>query len=211
MTSAATILVLIRHGEALDAVGRCLGHTDLPLAPAGVDAINALAERWYSAADSTITGVPTRVVGSDLRRASESADIIAAKWRLSVEHDAKLREMNFGEWDGQRWSSIEATDSARLRAWTEAWTDTPAPGGEGLAEVSERAVAWLTDVLDAAQPSTTIAVVSHAGWIRAALCHLLGLPPSEIFRFAVDYARATIVSVRPAGADLIASNVAEVP
>lgn len=209
MTSGATILVFIRHGEALDAHGRCVGHTDLPLAPAGADAIDALADRWQSAGPSCIAGVPTRVVSSDLRRASASADIIAAKWKLSVEHDAQLREMNFGEWDGQLWSSIEATDGARLRAWTEAWTDTPAPGGEGLVEVSERAAAWLREALTATQRST-IAVVSHAGWIRAALCHLLRLPPSEIFRFAVDHARATIVSVRPSGAELIASNVAEV-
>jgi broad specificity phosphatase PhoE len=183
----------------------------VPLTHAGAEAIDALAERWRSAGPSALAGTPARVVSSDLRRASESADIIAAKWKLSVEHDANLREMAFGEWDGRLWSSIEANDGARLRAWTEAWTDTPAPGGEGLGDVARRAGSWLGELLGEPHPAVTIAVVSHAGWIRAALCHLFRLPPSEIFRFTVDHARATVVSVRPSGADLIASNVAEVP
>jgi alpha-ribazole phosphatase len=211
MSSDGIILVLIRHGAAVSADGRCLGHTDLPLAPSGIDAIAALAERWHALAPSSRIGVPARVVSSDLRRASESARIVADRWALPVERDTRLREMNFGEWDGRLWSDIETADGDRLRAWTETWTDASCPGGEALSDVIHRADSWLDETLDATPPSSTIAVVSHAGWIRAALCRVLRAPPSEIFRFAVDHARATVVAVHPAGADLMASNVTEVP
>lgn len=210
MSRDGIFLVLIRHGVTIHADGRCLGHTDLPLAPSGIDAIGALAERWHALGPSSRVGVPARIVSSDLRRASESARIVADRWALPVERDTRLREMNFGEWDGRLWSDIEAADGGRLRAWTDNWRDASCPGGESLSNVIHRAGSWLDETLDATPPST-IAVVSHAGWIRAALCRLLRVPPAEIFHFAVAHARATIVAVRSSGAELVSSNVAEVP
>ena len=203
--------VFIRHGEAADIEGRCIGHADAVLSDTGATAVQTLATRWLEPNRANATLRPTRIVSSDLRRAFDSARILAAAWELPIESDPQLREMHFGDWDGRVWSEIEATDDARLRAWTEDWANLATPGGEGLADVMQRARSWLNDVIDAATlDAPVIAVVSHAGWIRAALSVLLELPRADIFSLSVDYARATIVSVGPSGVELIASNVAEI-
>ncbi len=63
-------LVLVRHGEADGGQGRAVGHLDLPLSTAGARAIAALARSWRGLA-------PSRIVVSDLRRAAESARLLA--------------------------------------------------------------------------------------------------------------------------------------
>jgi broad specificity phosphatase PhoE len=169
--------------------------------------VRELALSWTAAPSSTI-GQPTRIVASDLRRASESARIFAARWDLEVEHDPRLRELHFGEWDGREWGAIEAEDGARLRAWTDHWADTAPPGGETVADVAARAASFLADEL-AARRSGTAVVVSHAGWIRAAVGHLLGRPVAELFDHPADHARATIVRLGAEGPALVAANIAD--
>lgn len=207
-----TTLVFIRHGEARDTIGRCVGHTDAGLSAVGAKAITSFANQWRSSDRATTVATPTRIVSSDLARAFESACIIATAWGLPVERDARCREMNFGVWDGRPWSAIETKDGVRLRAWTDDWTNVATPGGEGLADVKRRAASWLDDTLGAAShDASVIVVVAHAGWIRAALSRLLDRAPADMFRLPVDYAHATVVSVGRSGVELIASNVAEMP
>jgi broad specificity phosphatase PhoE len=197
-------LIFVRHGAALDVEDRCIGQTDVSLSPAGADAIRALA------AAASDFGPTTRIVSSDLRRASESAKILAAAWALPIAYDARLREMNFGSWDGCSWSAIEAEDGARFRAWTAEWVDSRTPDGEGVADVAKRAASWLGEIR-AETRSQRVVVVSHAGWIRAAVSELLEWPLSAIFELAIDHARATVVRIDAAGARLIASNVDRIP
>lgn len=114
--------------------------------------------------------------------------------------------MNFGEWDGRSWSDIERADSDRFRDWMERWVDLAPPRGESAADVARRAAEWITDALSASDEQ--IVVVSHAGWIRAALCHLLNRSLAQMFDIPVDHAHATIVDVIPGGAMVVAANVA---
>ncbi len=192
-----TRLAFVRHGRAIVADNLCIGHTDVPLSPEGVDAIRALAKR--------VGARSVRIVSSDLRRATESAAIIGVAYGCEVHRDARLREMNFGEWDGRSWTDIERDDPNRLRDWMERWADLAPPGGESAADVSHRAVEWIAEIL--ATPDESIIVVSHAGWIRAALCQLLGRDLARMFELPVDHARATIVDVTRAGCTVIAANV----
>ncbi len=186
-------LILIRHGRALDIEGRCIGHTDVALSSSGATAIERVAEEWR---DRWI-GVarPTVIHSSDLCRASESADILGRAWALPVRTDPRLREMSFGEWDGERWETIEAHDAARFQAWTASWFDTAPPGGERLAQVEHRVAEWLR-ALTAGPVSSRepVVVVSHAGWIRVALSQLRHLPMARLYDIPVDYASVTVVS-----------------
>jgi broad specificity phosphatase PhoE len=171
------------------------------LSDTGARDVAALAQTW----NAQMMVRPTRIVSSDLARARESAAPFAARFGLCVEYDSRLREMNFGAWDGREWSEIERQDTARFQRWADRWTELAPPDGETVLQLRDRARSFL-DGLDrrynlapsgddrAARDDETVLVVTHAGWIRAALSLMLGEPASDMFSRPVDYARAFIVA-----------------
>ena len=177
-------LHLVRHLPAAGAVGRAVGHADLPLADAASAA--RLAGAWPHAA-------PARLVASPLARAQQTAAPLAKAWGLPVETESALAEMDFGRWDGRTWAEIERADGDALAAWMADWTATPAPGGESFADVQVRVGAWLDTTGGAGE---TVAV-AHAGPIRAALVRVLGLDAAHAFRLAVDHGALTTVRLSP--------------
>ncbi|WP_051366413.1 histidine phosphatase family protein [Hamadaea tsunoensis] len=67
------------------------------------------------------------VYASDLRRAVETAEIAFDGSGIPIHTDARLREVNYGDWNGMPVSRLEAERSARI--------DTPFPGGQSYREV----------------------------------------------------------------------------
>lgn len=199
-----TRLFFVRHGRTVARQDQCIGHTDVSLSPDGAEMIRTLV------ADSLAVKV-TRLISSDLRRATESAAILAATLGCAVERDARLREMNFGEWEDKLWSKIAQNDAKRFQSWTERWLDVAPPGGESAAELARRAAEWMTELLGAAEPDARIVIVSHAGWIRGALTHLFGRDPAALFEIPVDLGRATVVDASAPGCVVVAENVSRLP
>jgi alpha-ribazole phosphatase len=125
------------------------------------------------------------VITSDLARAVDSAHILAAAWHLSIDVDPRLRELNFGDWEGRAWDALEREDGARLSAWMQDWVHVAPPGGESFEALAVRAIACGTDLSDGTL------VVAHAGSIRALLCHAFDVPLARAFDFTVDHARVS--------------------
>ena len=199
-----TRIVLIRHGRAEHTEGRCIGHTDVPLSAEGRAAIRSLSGH----ALSVVIG-PASIIASDLRRAVDSAAILATALGAAVECDRRLREMDFGEWDGQTWTHLERNDGDRLRAWTDRWIDVSVPGGETARDLERRAADWLHSTRTPFDRTSTVFAVGHAGWIRAAVGLLLGRPLDQLFDTQIDHAHTTIVDRFRMSARLVAENVNE--
>jgi alpha-ribazole phosphatase len=170
------LLHLIRHGVADGVTGRCIGHHDVPLSAEGRAAMRRAGEQWEGP-------TPTRVISSDLARATASAHELAGAWGLPVEIDPRLRELHFGEWEGCTWEALERDDGARLSAWMQDWVHVAPPGGESFVDLTTRVLACA----DHLTPGTV--VVAHAGSIRALLCHARGVPPERAFDLVVEHAR----------------------
>src|SRR3954451_10202115 len=89
-----TRLLFVRHGETdWNAEGRLQGHTDRALNEYGRRQAHELADRLVG------DGVAA-IYASDLARAKEAAEIIAARLDLPVVVDPDLRERNWGNWEG---------------------------------------------------------------------------------------------------------------
>jgi broad specificity phosphatase PhoE len=174
-------LILIRHGLPDGHEGRCVGHHDTALAANGARAVAALAASWISNGGAP----PTRIVASDLRRAADSARIIAEAWSVPLVLDADFREMHFGDWEGRTWDEIALVDDARLRSWADNWTNSAPPGGESLDVFAHRVAGALARIRSGV-------IVSHAGWIRVATSIMLGEPLATTFDRAIDFAHAAI-------------------
>jgi alpha-ribazole phosphatase len=149
-------LILLRHTRPEGAAGICYGRTDL-----------ALRATFAAEAARLATDLPplARLVSSPLGRCRRLADRIAAARALRVEVDARIAEMDFGRWEGRRWSEIARAD---LDAWAADFEGARPHGGESPAMLAARVGAALHDVGPA-----PVLWVTHAGVARAA-CALLG-------------------------------------
>jgi broad specificity phosphatase PhoE len=87
-----------------------------------------------------------RVITSSLFRARETADIVAG--RVPIEVDPRLREMDYGAWEGRTYAQIDETDRAFRRQWVEHPDTLRCPGGESGEDVAKRVTLFLEDLLD---------------------------------------------------------------
>jgi len=186
-------LILVRHAAAVSG-GLCVGWTDVPLSDEGRAQCEMLRAPegplglFLKQDDS-----PLRLESSDLARARETAEAIAGVCGFSVHEEQGLREMYFGEWDGRAWASLEVEDAERLATWMSHWLVAAPPAGETVVQLQDRAVVLLRRILQ--RPERRFVLVSHAGWIRVALCLLQGKPVSEMFDLVVPHAQPIVVHV----------------
>jgi broad specificity phosphatase PhoE len=161
-----TTVYLARHGESdWNVERRWQGHADRPLTERGRAQAEALAEK--------LAGVHLDAVyASDLRRAWETAQVVAAPRRLEVVRLPELREVDVGSWSGfTRDECADRFPDAFLR-WQEGgsgWDD-----GESYEDMGVRIVGAVQR-LAAEHPDGAILVVSHGGPIRAVHAHALGV------------------------------------
>ena len=183
MTQPETRLFIVRHGAALGSQGIAVGQVDLPISEAGAASIERLRASWQGPP-------PDRLLSSDLARSKSTAEILNQSWNLDLEIDPRLREMDFGTWDGRPWNELRDTDRDRLDAWKDDWVGTAAPGGESFRDVEHRVNAWFDDLWPSLEGQTAVAV-AHGGSIRTLACRILGLDLDRAFHFYLDHGRVS--------------------
>jgi probable phosphomutase (TIGR03848 family) len=189
---------LIRHGtNDLQEQGILAGWTPgIHLNQKGRTEAQALAQRLTPAEIEAVYSSP-------LERALETAEIIAGPHELQVVVREGLGEVRFGRWDGQ---PVERLRRRRLwRAGQIAPSTMRFPGGESPREMQARVVAELEN-LRARHPQQTIAVVSHADVIKAAVAFYIGLPLDLFQRLVVRPASLTVLELGGPVARLLCLN-----
>lgn len=176
-------LLLIRHGETALNAARIVQPPDTPLSPRGLAQARALAARLVDIELASI-------LSSDLPRARQTADAIAATRGAAIATSALLHERNFGELRGQPYDTLGFDPQD--------WTGKPA-NGESQAEFEVRAqAAWRVVVEHAAQIGGTIAVVTHGLVIRAWLERgSISLPPGVAPPHRMGNTSLTIADAMP--------------
>jgi len=168
-------LIFVRHGETLhNAERRFQGQSHVPLSEAGRAQAQAAAEALR---DEPITHIFT----SDLRRARETAEAIANEHDLTIVPDERLREFDFGAWEGMTWAEIVDLSPELLdHAPTQPRHYLP-PGGESFEDVVARVRAFL-EQLRALPEDARVLIVAHAGVLHAAIAVLEppGIDPQRI-------------------------------
>jgi broad specificity phosphatase PhoE len=184
--SAATILHLVRHGETtLAGSGVIAGRLDVPLSARG--------EAQARAAAALLANQPlAAVVASPLARARATAAPIAAAHGLAVELDPDLRELDFGAAEGLTFEELELRAPETAAAWVARPHEVVFPGGEGLRDVAARALRAVRAVLRR-HGGREVAIISHAGPIRALLGLARGLEPTAAL--ALDCPNGSVISL----------------
>lgn len=180
-------LVLVRHGAtANNAERRFTGQADVALSELGRRQAEALAA---ALADETFD----LIVSSDLARARQTAELIAARHHARPRLDPDLREVDVGAWEGQVYAEVAAREGALLERWESDPDTPPAPGGgESFAQLRDRAARAVARA-QMECPAGSVLCVTHGGLIGVLLCHLLGIPLTHRGQFRRDNAAITEV------------------
>lgn len=170
---------MVRHCQTdWNAERRIQGKTDVPLGAAGRHQAEALARLLAVEPVSAVYSSP-------LRRAAETAEIIARPHSLPVRLVADLRELDQGELEGL---SVEEMRSNYREFWA-AWSRDPAgvriPGGETMAELAERVWGAVSGIVQQ-HPGETVVVVTHGFALLTVVARALDLELGYIRRFRVD-------------------------
>lgn len=166
-----TKLIVWRHGRtAWNHSQRMQGQTDVDLDDVGIAQANEAALRLA-------VRRPTVIISSDLRRASRTAEALAAVTSLAIDLDPRLRERDFGPWQGLTTDEIrERYPDDYLRLGTA--TPISNTGIETVDDMAKRVGAALRDAAERAGPEGTAVVVTHGGAARVGCGGLLGWPPA---------------------------------
>jgi broad specificity phosphatase PhoE len=167
-------LLLLRHGEtAWNRERRYQGWTDTPLSAEGLlqaeAAARELKEHTFAA-----------VYASPLRRARDTAAVIAALHGLEVETDPAFQELGFGRWEGLTLDEARARDAALYEGWANTPHLVSPPGGESLVQARERVLAGF-ERLRAGHQDETVCLVAHGIPVRILILEALGLGLDRIW------------------------------
>jgi alpha-ribazole phosphatase len=153
-------LWLVRHARPLVEAGLCYGVTDIP-----VD-----LEHSVSVANAIALVLPpnTQVISSPSTRCRVLAEaLVRARGDLVVRLDERLRELDFGRWEGRRWADMAADEYS---GWLDDFHHHRPGDGESVAHLLGRVRELLSEHRGPA------AWVTHAGVVRAVRLLVDGTP-----------------------------------
>jgi broad specificity phosphatase PhoE len=184
-----TQLWLARHGQTdwnLQNRWQGQSHKAPPLNANGVQQAEALALELFGMHFDAF-------FSSDILRARQTADILAAKIGIRYQVDARLREIHQGVFEGEHVSDIP-------RLYPHAWlmrdrdpNNFRADGGESACEVGARMCHFADDVTRRF-PTGNVLVVSHGFALATLICKSQGLPFGRAGQHILDNARAHVLT-----------------
>lgn len=168
-------LTLVRHGEtAWNTERRYQGGSDVPLNDVGRVQAEQLAPRLQNIAFDA-------VYSSDLSRAMQTAQLALAERAALIRPEPRLREINFGKFEGLTYEEIKQQYPQELATW-EQDRNMPTHGGESLDAVVAR-VRDFAAHLRGTHDTQHVLVVGHGGSLGILLALALDMPPGKWWQF----------------------------
>jgi 2,3-bisphosphoglycerate-dependent phosphoglycerate mutase len=185
----STRICLVRHGETdWNAEKRIQGQIDI--------ALNAVGQRQAAAAAHRLSRLPvTALYSSDLLRARQTAERIAAALDLSPSFVPAFRERAYGLFEGLTYDEARLRHPADYRAFAARDPDYALPaGGESLRQCHQRAIGHLRR-LAAEHRGQSVVLVTHGGVLDLVNRFVRGNPLELPRDFQIPNAGITWVSV----------------
>lgn len=128
---------------------------------------------------------------SDLRRAVETANVLAGKLGFSAVLDERLRERNIGTWQGLTQQEMESWYPAEYQQFRADPDGYRVPLGESRKEVRERMLVAFSDII-AQDKGETVAVISHSTAINALLAEII----HAVVFGSVDVSNTSVTTIK---------------
>jgi alpha-ribazole phosphatase len=152
---------LVRHGITdWNKEKRYLGHTDRRVVKSELTHLEKLQKELMEISFD-------HVFTSDLRRCQETLAYLNIPAQVSV--DARLREINFGDWEGKTYNELK--DEQTYRDWIDNWEDYSIPNGESANTFKARINSFFQDLIQHTIETTPngrmqFLIMTHGGVIR---------------------------------------------
>ena len=177
-------LILARHGETVWNVEKIYrGRADVNLDEVGIkqaELLDKYLSNWELEA----------IYSSPLRRAIDTANIIARYQKIGVHIVEGLIDFDYGEWQSLPEQEAEGLYPTLHNEWHNNPHKVKMPGGESLEDVRRRAIEVINDVLSKYQGS--VVLVSHRVVNKVLICSLLGLDNSYFWNIKQDVGGITV-------------------
>ncbi|KHF40751.1 histidine phosphatase family protein [Halalkalibacter okhensis] len=197
-------LFLVRHSVTRwNKEKRYLGHTDIPII--WDEATNLLELKGaLSKIDFTY------VFSSDLQRCQETLAFLQLSKQART--DRRLREMDFGDWEGKTYLELQHDPS--YRKWLDNWEGIPIPNGESSKAFQERIDAFLYELLHYTfeqnkKEKQQVLVMTHGGVIRYIISKMI--PAHTFWSLTVNHGQALKLSFVLEKGEWVCSLLSEVP
>lgn len=186
-------LYLLRHGE-IATPGILAGKTDVALSAAG--------RKQLLQATESLKGIK-RCISSPLVRCHDFANQFCKQQKLTLAVESKLREMDFGDWDGKSYQTLWQLDESLGASsigdfWQNPWQHQP-PNGETMESFVSRVDSWWQGFFEELQLQGTLQdtlVFTHGGVIKHLLARVLALPiPGTKHMAAIDVPYASVIKI----------------
>ena len=182
MKGSKTELYLIRHGETeLNTKGVYYGWTDCGLSEKGVMQSEDLADILQNVSFDA-------VISSSLVRAVITAAIVSGYTPDEIIKDDRLRELNFGDWEGLHHIEVKENHKEAWEKWGSDWKNAAPPRGESFFEIFSRVKSSIEDILTEYKGKSVL-IVSHQGAMRIIPMILLGLTADAYWSFTAEQGR----------------------
>lgn len=180
---------LVRHGHHALLGAKLCGR--MP----GVE-LDDLGCRQMARCADMIPRAPAAIQASPQRRTQQSASILAWRFGVPVEIVPAFDEIDLGDWTYRSFADLES--DRRWTRWNTRRGASRPPNGESMWELQQRVVRHL-EQLRTLQIPGSVAIVSHAEPIRAALLHYSRIPLDKFLSIEVDPASISTLAVSDAG------------
>ncbi len=181
-------LVLVRHVETFGNVERRLnGHTESEYTPRGEQMKDILVDHLVEIDqklqfDSIFT--------SPISRAFKIAQAVGAATNKPVIADERLREFNFGIFEGKTRAEIMDATPTEWEIWMNDCVDYQIPGGQSQREFQMASKSFLDELED-----KNYLIVAHGGTIHSIMTNLMSLPIDKKWHFELKLGSITTLKV----------------
>lgn len=178
---------LVRHTKPKNSKGICYGQFDLDLEENYIDEIQKIKlDSDYDIA-----------LSSPLIRCVKLVEYKRDKYHL----DERLKEMNFGAWEGLNWDEIAIQE---IQLWYDDFVHQPAKNGESFLDLKRRVIEFIEELQT--KEYQKVLIVTHAGVIRIFLHYILQFPLENAFNFSIDYGSITKIKLDNVAHKIISVN-----
>lgn len=183
-----TELILIRHGETdWNLAGRYQGQSDVPLNSQGIKQAHQLA-KWLQGQKIEA------VFSSDLRRAAQTAEILAETAGVPCLLEPRLREIHHGRWEGMSFSDIKDQYAGTFRKRLKYPLEVPSPGGETVADLLNRVIPAIQEIV-LHHPDGRVIIVAHGLSLAVIRAHYQGVPIEQVWELIPPNAQPESLAV----------------
>ena len=184
-------LLLVRHGETFANQSGCwIGRQESDMTPKGLIAIDQLKQQLKNEKfDGVFTSPSKRAVNTVLRLCMPHST-----YEGQIHQIEALKEIDFGRFEGKNFEWVKANEPDEIEKMIRESFGYVYPEGESLSMQHQRVAAWLHEFIEKHEEGTYL-ICAHGGTIRCILSELLIGNETLHWRFKIDPASLTVVTL----------------